>query len=217
MNWNDGSRERLLGCAEVLLGFGVLPPVLGFFCPPATWIPVLWALALAAAWMLRRETPPAAFCPSRSLLKAEVPRILWRFGLVSVVMLVIVWFWLPGQLFALPRQKPGLWVAVLVLYPLWSVYPQELLFRRWFFHRYAPLFGDGAGIVLASALFFGWAHVVMHNGLAVLLSLGGWLFAQTYRRTRSLVLACLEHALYGDMVFTIGLGSFFFHGAVGRA
>ncbi len=45
-------------------------------------------------------------------------------------------------------------------------------------------------------------------------SRGGWLFADTYRQSRSLWLVCLEHALYGDLIFTIGLGTFFYHGAV---
>jgi hypothetical protein len=25
---------------------------------------------------------------------------------------------------------------------------------------------------------------------------------------------CFEHALYGNLIFTVGLGEFFFHGAV---
>jgi len=43
---------------------------------------------------------------------------------------------------------------------------------------------------------------------------GGWLFGGTYRRSRSLGLVCLEHALYGDLIFTVGLGQYFFHGAL---
>ncbi|WP_423804206.1 hypothetical protein [Nitrosomonas nitrosa] len=42
---------------------------------------------------------------------------------------------------------------------------------------------------------------------------GGIMFAYTYHRHRSLLLASIEHALYGCFVFTIGLGWFFYHAA----
>ena len=75
----------------------------------------------------------------------------------------------------------------MLLYPALSVVPQELVFRTFFFHRYGRLFGGPWVATAASALAFSWAHVVLLNGLAVVLTLlGGWLFARTYLRTRSL-------------------------------
>ncbi len=44
---------------------------------------------------------------------------------------------------------------------------------------------------------------------------GGWIFASRYRRTRSLFTVSVEHALYGMLVFTVGLGQYFYHGAAG--
>ncbi|MEU4707697.1 hypothetical protein AB0G00_14815 [Nocardia salmonicida] len=41
----------------------------------------------------------------------------------------------------------------------------------------------------------------------------GVLFATRYQRTRSLLTTSVEHALYGILMFTIGLGDFFYHGA----
>ena len=95
--------------------------------------------------------------------------------------------------------------------------PQEALYRRFLLLRYQRLFGSGAGSVLTSAAAFGFAHIVYGNALAVGLSAaGGLLFAASYRRHRSLALVCLEHALYGCLVFTIGLGRFFYTGAAWR-
>jgi hypothetical protein len=48
----------------------------------------------------------------------------------------------------------------------------------------------------------------------VLTLIGGWLFARRYQRTRSLLAASVEHALYGVLAFTVGLGALFHHGAV---
>ena len=101
----------------------------------------------------------------------------------------------------------------MVLYPLLSVYPQELFFRAFFFHRYRRLFGQGMATVVASALLFGFVHIVFGNWISILLSsVGGMLFARTYFHSGSLALTCIEHALYGNFIFTIGLGEFFFHG-----
>jgi membrane protease YdiL (CAAX protease family) len=73
-------------------------------------------------------------------------------------------------------------------------------------------------LVLISGAAFGLAHIVFNNWVApVLCAVGGVLFAHTYHKTRSLALVCLEHALYGDFVFTVGLGRYFYHGAVGAS
>jgi len=114
-------------------------------------------------------------------------------------------------LFELPRRSPGLWVSILFLYPIFSAYPQEVIYRTFFFHRYGCLFGTGWPMVIASGLAFGWAHIIMNQPLAVALSaLGGVLFAWTYARTRSTLVCAIEHGLWGDFIFTVGLGYYFF-------
>ncbi|MFE3193101.1 CPBP family intramembrane glutamic endopeptidase [Nocardia sp. NPDC059240] len=122
------------------------------------------------------------------------------------------------DLFALPRRNPLLWLAVMVLYPALSVYPQELIFRSFLFHRYAPVFGEGRAMVAASAAAFGYVHIVFGSWFSVAAStVGGWLFAARYLQTRSLFTASAEHALYGQLIFTVGLGRYFYHGAAPAA
>jgi membrane protease YdiL (CAAX protease family) len=59
-------------------------------------------------------------------------------------------------------------------------------------------------------------HIVFKNPLALLLTFGGGiLFAKTYEDTRSLVISLIEHALYGNYVFTLGLGKYLYLGAAG--
>jgi membrane protease YdiL (CAAX protease family) len=116
----------------------------------------------------------------------------------------------PKTLWIFPRQRPHVWAVVMVLYPL-SAWAQELVFRTFFFHRYGRLFATARGRVLASGLIFGWAHIVVNNLLAVpLAAIAGVLFASTYERSRSTLLVSLEHALYGDFLFSVGLGSLFY-------
>ncbi|HET9068638.1 MAG TPA: CPBP family intramembrane glutamic endopeptidase [Amaricoccus sp.] len=128
---------------------------------------------------------------------------------------VLVWLLVPGQALALPRRAPGLWVAILVVYPVLSALPQEVVFRALFFRRYGRLFPGTAGLAV-NALAFGLAHLMFWNWVAALLSVaGGAIFARGYLR-RGFLQAVLLHAVAGGVIFTSGLGVFFYHGAVGR-
>ncbi len=116
------------------------------------------------------------------------------------------------HLFEMPRTRPVAWLLVVILYPPISAFSQEIMFRTLFFHRYAALLRRPAARVIASGLLFGWAHIVVHNLSAIFLaSVGGLLFAATYERRRSTLLVSIEHGLYGDFIFTIGLGGLFYN------
>jgi len=110
----------------------------------------------------------------------------------------------------LPRTRPLVWMMIMLLYPI-SAYAQEVALRTFFFHRYGGLFRRPATRVLVNGVIFGWAHVAVNNWIAVgLAAIAGVLFASTYERWRSTWLVSLEHALYGDFVFSVGLGHLFY-------
>jgi membrane protease YdiL (CAAX protease family) len=182
-------------------------------------IPALLALAAGAVVYLRRspDFDRAALWRSAAL-PAQTRSMATLAGAGALVLTGAVAATRPENLFDLPRRNPWLWLAVMLLYPAVSVYPQELVFRSFLFHRYAPVFGEGAGLVAASAAAFGYVHIIFGNWFSVAASgVGGWIFAHRYLRTRSLFTASAEHALYGLMVFTIGLGRYFYHGAAPAA
>lgn len=140
--------------------------------------------------------------------------ILLRFVVLGAALTLAVRLVMPQDFLDLPRHRPILWVAVMLLYPPLSVWPQEVIFRRFIFHRYAALFPSALSVVIASAVAFGFAHVIFLNWIAIAMTTaGGAIFAADYARHRSLALSCLEHSLYGWVVFTIGLGRFFYTGA----
>ncbi|XVV13862.1 CPBP family intramembrane glutamic endopeptidase [Actinoplanes sp. CA-131856] len=172
---------------------------------PGGPIPVLLiAAALVIVYMRRCGLPFL----TASALRSSLPRVLALWAVVSLLAVLAVAVFDPSELFALPREQPWLWLAICVGYPLLSVYPQELLYRGFLMHRYP--FGGPA----ASAVAFGFVHLLFGNVLAVVATLaGGWLFARRYQRTGSLLVVSVEHALYGITIFTIGLGRFFYHGA----
>ncbi len=121
----------------------------------------------------------------------------------------------PVRLFEFPRERPGLWLAVVALYPILSVAPQTVLYRTLLVHRYAPLFTRRATLILAGGLAFGFAHVLFRNAIAPALTLaGGLVLMAAFTRHRSTPLSWLEHSLYGISVFTVGLGRWFYGGAI---
>jgi len=137
---------------------------------------------------------------------------LRKFFLGSLLVAALTMLLRPDLVLAFPLSKPWVWVAILLLYPLLSAYPQEIIFRTYFFHRYRPLIPTRWQVVLSATL-FGFAHLLLTNWVAVGLStVGGVLFATTYKRTSSTLLAGLEHGLWGNFLFTLGLGRFFYAG-----
>ncbi|BCB78778.1 hypothetical protein GCM10022251_78270 [Phytohabitans flavus] len=201
--------------AEFLaLFFGVVG-VYALFGSPGSPIPFLLVGGVAAYVYLRRQAGFERRDLTRAAaVPAALPAILAGWALAAVVGIVVLAVARPEQLFDLPREEPLIWAFVAVFYPLLSVYPQELIYRAFLLHRYAPLLGTGAWAAAASATAFGFAHVIFGNVLSVLLTLaGGWLFARRYQKTRSLLAVSVEHALYGVLAFTIGFGDLFYHGA----
>lgn len=141
--------------------------------------------------------------------------LLMRWVLASIGMAVFIYFYDNERFFYLPRENPLFIPIIATLYPILSALPQELIFCSFFFARYAPFFGSGRGMVIASAIIFAYAHVLYLNPIAPTLSLlGGLIFAQTYSKTKSLALVSIEHGLYGNMMFITGLGWYFYSGAV---
>jgi membrane protease YdiL (CAAX protease family) len=139
--------------------------------------------------------------------------ILLRAALVAPALLLIAWLISPETLFIFPRTRPALWVLVMVLYPLLSAYPQELIYRAFFLRRYGSLFKTESQMIWASTLAFAFLHIIFKNPVAVILTIpGGYLLSKTYGKTKSLLVTSIEHAIYGDLVFTIGLGFYFYKG-----
>lgn len=156
-------------------------------------------------------------------LRDELRRgIRWRNGLSIVILFLIAGsaasLWIkhyhPSWFLEFPTNRPETYKRIMIAYPLFSVAAQELLYRSFFFHRYGPLFGTHTElIVIVNGLLFGFAHVVMDSTFAVAATaLGGLILAARYAMSRSYWAVFIEHTLWGWLIFTIGLGRYFFTG-----
>jgi hypothetical protein len=211
----------LFGLAPIIMSWivhGERIPLLSEYIPPGTKIPIfivlLPVLCIAAFLLLIDPT---------FRLRDELRRGLgWRNALSIVLIFLIMggaatWFiktYHPSWFLEFPTNRPETYKRIMIAYPLFSVAAQELLYRSFFFHRYGPLFGTHAWlIVIVNGLLFGYAHIVMDSMFAIAATaLGGMILAARYAMTRSFWAVFIEHTLWGWLVFTIGLGRYFFTG-----
>lgn len=207
-------RERYLAFEFLLLFFGLpvaliytedifplIPTILVVTGAVVVWLRVsgwqyreLWHLGPARAWR----------------------NMLATFLLFAAFWTVVVLLFLPESFLSFPRERFDIWILVMLLYPILSAFPQEVLYRTFLFRRYRELFGGNAlALIAASGVAFMWGHIFLMSWFTLFVTfIGGLVFAWRYYHTRSLFLVAVEHALYGNLFFTLGLGQFLFSGAV---
>ena len=210
---------------ELIILFGVLPLVLlimrsnGVRVPP---LPLLWIGAVACVILMRRQRKREAKASSHAGERRTRPdrsdliEALLLVSLCSVLLLALYPLITTSPMFEFPRERPIVWLVVLCLYPVLSVVPQGIIFRRWFALRYVTLLGSGGTMIVIGALCFGCSHMLFGNVVApVITAIGGALFMRTYLKSGSGWLADLEHAVLGNVAFTIGYGQWLYSGATG--
>ncbi|WP_062059103.1 CPBP family intramembrane glutamic endopeptidase [Aquimarina longa] len=127
--------------------------------------------------------------------------------IIMVITGVYVFFVAPDKLFSVILKKPELWILILFVYTFLSVWPQEIIYRTFFYKRYAALIKNKWLFIFINAILFSLAHLFLGSFLVQLLTfIGGVLFAYTYQKTKSTILVSIEHAIYGNWLFTVGMG-----------
>jgi membrane protease YdiL (CAAX protease family) len=197
------------------LGLFVATPALVYCWAPLPILPLLWVFAFCCGRVLLRDAHfDRANLWRLSALTGSGSSVLLHFAVCAAALFALVYLLAPHRVFALVREQPALWLLIIFMYPLLSVYPQELIYRAYFLHRYRALFPHKWSLLTLNAVLFGYMHIIFHNWIAVALTVpGGMLFAMTYERSRSTLLVSVQHSLFGCLLFTLGLGQFFQMGA----
>lgn len=180
-------------------------------------LPVLLGGALFAFWRCRGQVDFAkSFSrPAKGWWKYPVLRSA-AVGVFAVVFCLVSQ---PESFAYFPKNRTLIWVMVLCLYPVLSVFPQEIIYRFYLFEVVAgPLQRGGGnkwGTIIVCTLLFSWVHIVYKNAFALWGTVAAglvlnWVYWD-YRDTPGLGWRLvLEHSLYGLIIFTAGLGGFFF-------
>jgi len=212
MNSFFSSPSRFVLSIECILLF-VGVPVFLYLNPTRLGVHLsLWLVTAYAAFILNK-TPGFSWREAwrgTALTARDYKLIVARFLVSTAGILLLTRQIEPDRLLSFPTQRPIFWALIMILYPLLSALPQEVVFRSFFFRRYARLFPQNWMMLAISAFVFGFIHIVFHNPVSPFLSvICGFFLATSYLTHKSLKRVAIEHALYGDMVFTIGLGYYF--------
>jgi membrane protease YdiL (CAAX protease family) len=193
---------------EAVLIFIVIP--FSFLYDYSVWVKIGIAIFgfIYIVWMLLR-VEKQKFALSKSIRwNAFWQLLLKRSALIIVFTLGYMFLVAPEGLFSVILNKPILWIIIVIIYSLTSVYPQELIYRTFFDIRYRKYFKNRWLFIFINALVFSFAHIIFWNTLVLVLTfIGGLFFAITYEKTKSTVLVSIEHAIYGSWLFTIGMGA----------
>jgi len=202
---------------EFILLCAVLPTLIIYFRLAPYMFAFLWGSALYCAIIYQRHF----FKGFKELWRWEevtwphLKPLLIRFVFAAIGMTLFLWWYNPDRLFEFAKYNPIFILVLFTLYPVLSALPQEFIFCSFFFKRYERFFGTGKKMIIASAIVFGYAHMLFINPVAPTLSLiAGFIFASTYAKHKSLALITIEHGLYGNYLFLVGLGWYFYGGAV---
>jgi len=140
-------------------------------------------------------------------LKGHIIRIGLSYVIIAAASFIFMRFSHPEDFFIVVKSSPLLWLGIIFFYAIFSVYPQELLYRGYFFNRYQGIFKNTKYLLLINVLVFPLAHLFFDNWLVLLVTLiGGVFFTVTYHKSKSVMLTSIEHAIYGNWLFTIGMG-----------
>jgi membrane protease YdiL (CAAX protease family) len=209
------SRSRLwFEFAALFLG---VPVLMAIYFGQYKLFTAIWVLAGVSALLLMM-TPGWSW---RQLFAGPVLRHWWivlGYAAITAVICVAFVFWLvPERFLSLPRYQTELWILIMVGYPIASAWPQEVIFRSLFFERYGNLFPTTNIAILANGAIFGFGHLFYMNPVVIgFTALGGAFWAWVYlHKGRSMTLIWILHALAGQIIFTSGLGIYFYHGNVG--
>lgn len=192
---------------ELVILFLVVPSSFTWSVHPLVVVGiVLMAVAYATRLLIRDPDITWASLYQINLIDLKSSIFLRVLGFMLVSTALVAWF-VPEKLFIVLLHNPLLWVIMSFVYIVFSVYPQEILYRVFFFQRYKVLVQNPKILLALNAVIFCFAHLFFKNALVFALTLaGGFLFAYSYLKKGSIMLTSIEHSLYGWWLFTLGLG-----------
>lgn len=142
-------------------------------------------------------------------------KIDWTFVIIfSVIFFFLGFFYVllvdKNLLFIFPKTNFKLWLIVIFIYPFLSVIPQELVYRVFFFQRYFSNINRFYFPMFLNLVVFAYGHLVFSNMHAIIITaIVSPIFTYAYLK-KSFLTCVILHTLGGQIIFTLGLGKYFF-------
>lgn len=192
---------------ELFILFVLLPVSFLFDYSPIAKVCITLIGFMYILFLLKREDLLKLKFPDKSYWNPFLKETIIKLAIIIVITGLYVFFMAPDKLFFVVLKKPQLWLMILFIYTFLSVWPQELIYRTFFYNRYESLIDNKWLFMFINAILFSLAHIFLQIFLVQLLTfLGGLLFSYTFEKTKSTTLVSIEHAIYGNWLFTVGMG-----------
>ena len=207
--------KKLFLTLEFLILFFMIPVLAAFALPPSFLFPGLLIFTLLGILLLQ-ITPEFQWKSLWDNLMSINWKSLGLFSVICLITLSVLTFGVDLEnIFYLPISSPRLWIFIMIAYPIVSVVPQELIYRPLFFVRYESILPSGRSLVLLNAICFCLIHLFYWNFVALFLTfVAGIIFSQIYNENRNFLEVVLYHSVGGCIIFTTGLGQYFYSGAI---
>jgi membrane protease YdiL (CAAX protease family) len=196
---------------EIIIFFIIIPALLIPVNSNVTMFTTLSSVAVICFFYLRYKKINL-FDKNEFKFDQSLLQIFYKAFVIAILILIFSYIFDKEKFLNLPKSHFFLWVMILILYPIFSAFPQEIIYRKFFFQRYRKLFKDKKTFILLNAFLFSFAHIIYLNPIVIIFTfLGGLLMAISYSNHKSLFKVSVEHGLYGNIVFSSGLGNYFYH------
>lgn len=205
----SNSKFRLI--SEIIILFIIVPVLLAVYKLKIPLMLVLLVFGILIFLFLKYDDSfDLKKIKKFNLSAKQLRKMIAVFLFSAVIMVMLIYIIDKNRLFLLVKKVPWLLLLISVFYPLFSVIPQTLIYRLFFFHRYKKLYKNDTLKIIFSALFFAFGHLLYKNVLVLLLAfVAGLIFSYHYYKTKSFWISVIEHSLYGVWLFASGLGYFF--------
>ena len=192
---------------EFFFLFIFIPIILFYISETKLIFATLYIVFFFSLWKLKKDN---TFNFSRLKNKPDWKFIFLYFLIFSLLGFFYTFFVDKSLFFVFPKESPKVWLLVIILYPLFSVIPQEFVYRVFFLQRYKNILSKNLLIkYFINSVVFSYAHIVFQNYHAVIITvLVSPIFYYSYER-KSFLTCILIHSIGGLIIFTYGLGKFF--------
>ena len=203
---------KITKIVEIIIFFIIIPAIL----IPINSNIIMFATLLLVAFFcfiyLRFKKKITLFDKNEFKFDQPLKKIFYKAFVIAILILLFSYIFDKEKFLNLPTSHFFLWLLILILYPIFSAFPQEIIYRKFFFQRYDKLFKNKKILIITNALLFSFAHIIYLNPIVIIFTfIGGLLMAISYSQHQSLFKVSLEHGLYGNIVFSSGLGNYFYH------
>ena len=202
---------KITKIVEIIIFFIIIPAIL---IPINSNIIMFATLSLVAffCFIYLRYKKITLFDKNEFKFDQPLKKIFYKAFVIAILILLFSYIFDKEKFLNLPISHFFLWLLILILYPIFSAFPQEIIYRKFFFQRYDKLFKNKKILIITNALLFSFAHIIYLNPIVIIFTfIGGLLMAISYSQHQSLFKVSVEHGLYGNIVFSSGLGNYFYH------